>query len=234
MARVPAPLATLTTRPRARANIPGNSARVQSSGPRRLTSTHRHQSSGSVSASGPTGPPMPALLTSRSIGPSRLSTSATAASTAARSVTSAGHATARPPDRVTCPTVSANWSMERASTATAAPASARAVAMARPIPRPPPVTKATWPDRSLMDPSRHHRHHAHDAAAQVGVPLDHDPGERPQLLLDGPPLGPHLPGHLLRQQDGGRRRGRGGRPLGPPPRQPGQPPLAAGLALDDD
>src|SRR6266700_7334329 len=70
IARVPAPLATLTIRPRPAATIPGTISRQHRKGPRILVSNARHQSAGSASQVGPKGPPAPALLISRAIGPS--------------------------------------------------------------------------------------------------------------------------------------------------------------------
>ena len=135
--------------------MPGKTARVQYSGPRRLTSRVCHQLSGSVAASGPTGPNRPTLLTSRSTGPIASSAAATMLSTCWRSVTSHRMASACPPRPSISPATPVTSSSERAQTATAAPASPRARAMARPIPRPAPVTSATCPSRRTAGRSFH-------------------------------------------------------------------------------
>ena len=88
---------------------------------------------------------MPALFASRSIGPSSRSTVAIIASTSACLLTSA--VTASPP--ISC-AVSSTWSLDRAATATRIPASASSRAIPRPMPRPPPVTRATWPSSSRV------------------------------------------------------------------------------------
>src|SRR4051812_46907977 len=110
--------------------------------PRTFTSSTRHHSFGSSSQVGPSGPPMPALATRRSIGPSSLSAWMAIASTEARSLTSTSSGTP-PISRATCSTCA----RVRAATATRAPASASSRAIPAPIPRPPPVTSATCPSR---------------------------------------------------------------------------------------
>src|SRR3954449_8334750 len=82
---------------------------------------------------------MPALETRRSMGPSSFSVSATMCSTCSRSETSQG--TARPPISAATSSIAASL---RAETATFMPADASSSAMVRPMPRPPPVTSATW------------------------------------------------------------------------------------------
>src|SRR5713226_1737486 len=68
----PPPLAILTMRPQRRAIIPGKARWAHRIWPCRFTSIVRHHAPTSLSAKGPSGPTTPALLTSRSIGPSAL------------------------------------------------------------------------------------------------------------------------------------------------------------------
>ena len=93
----PAWLVRLMIRPRLAATMSGRTSWEHSTMPRRLTSIVVHHAAGSTSHSGPIGPMIPALLTSRSIGPSRRRSSATAAAISAASVTSAAAAAAVPP-----------------------------------------------------------------------------------------------------------------------------------------
>src|SRR5918994_670968 len=81
---------------------------------------------------------MPAFATSRSIGPSSRSVSATIRSTSACSVTSPAIAS----PSVSCATAS-TCACVRAETATRIPARVSSRATSAPIPRPPPVTSAT-------------------------------------------------------------------------------------------
>src|ERR1039457_3265074 len=92
---VPAPLATLMMRPCRRAIILLTTALQQSIGPLRFTSTFLHHSVESVSHVGPNGPPTPAALTSRVMGPSSSSVIETILRTATSFVTSVGIATLR-------------------------------------------------------------------------------------------------------------------------------------------
>src|SRR5216684_1081596 len=103
----PPPLAILTMRPQRRAIIPGKARWAHRIWPCRFTSIVRHHAPTSLSAKGPSGPTTPALLTSRSIGPSARSTSVKAWSTAMLSITSVGKALTLPPDRSISATVSA-------------------------------------------------------------------------------------------------------------------------------
>src|SRR5919198_1583285 len=105
--------------------------------PSTLTSKTRHHSRGSRSHVAPSWLPIPAFATSRSTGAD------SARSTAAASETSSW--TARPP--ISAATAS-TWSSERAATVTSQPSAASTRAMFAPIPRPPPVTKASG-NRSL-------------------------------------------------------------------------------------
>ena len=100
-------------RPAPRATMPGTTARLQRKGPRRFTSITRHHSASSTSHDVPLRPEMPALLTSRSIGPRSASTRLTASPTAAGSITSSGTGSAP-----VCPCNSCSCSTERAAAAT--------------------------------------------------------------------------------------------------------------------
>src|SRR5277367_5108212 len=86
---------------------------------------------------------MPALLTSTSIGPTSSSIRATAAPTAARSVTSNAAACAFAPDAPNSATTFSTLAASRPLTTTVAPAPARPRASARPMPADEPVTSAT-------------------------------------------------------------------------------------------
>src|SRR5277367_6171245 len=86
---------------------------------------------------------MPALLTSTSIGPTSSSIRATAAPTAARSVTSNAAACAFAPDAASSATTFSTLAASRPLTTTVAPAPARPRASARPMPADEPVTSAT-------------------------------------------------------------------------------------------
>jgi len=115
----PPPLAILMMRPPRRAIIPGKALWAHRIWPCRFTSSVRHHAPTSLCVKGPRGPTTPALLTSRSTGPSERSISVKARSTAAASVTSAGKALALPPDRSISATVSASSALVHAMTATA-------------------------------------------------------------------------------------------------------------------
>ena len=65
------------------------------------------------------------------------------------SVTSVGHPIARPPDASISVTTSSSSAVDRAAMATLTPFAASCCAVARPIPRPPPVTRATLSFRSI-------------------------------------------------------------------------------------
>src|SRR5262249_6198035 len=161
-------------RPQPRATIPGRTAWLHNSAPRRLTSMPRHHLSRGVSQKGPNGSTTPALLTSTSTDPRRCAMALRALVTPRGSVTSAENATASPPaTRIRC-VVSSRSAAERAITATLAPEAASVCAMARPMPRPPPVTTATLPCRrptwglpgaapDFMEPSYHGEHKAKSA-----------------------------------------------------------------------
>src|SRR5262245_24818912 len=145
---MPVRLATLMIRPRPRLSMRGRTACEQTNAPRTLISTQRHHSSASTSQSGPTGPGVPALLTSRVTGPRSRSVRSTTARTSVLWVTSAAKGIARPPARWIVEAAVLISASVRATSATAAPASASVLAMARPIPRPAPETMATCPSRT--------------------------------------------------------------------------------------
>src|SRR5580765_4780137 len=87
---------------------------------------------------------MPALLTSTSSRPSSASVRSTIAWTWASSATSVIEAIARPPRSAISRATRSSASPLVPATITAAPSTAKRSAMASPMPRPPPVTIATW------------------------------------------------------------------------------------------
>ena len=126
-----------TSRPKPRLHMPPTVSRASSNGPSRLMRMVSRQTAGSCShTSRSWAEPMPWFTTSRSIGPSRRSVSATASaqpSAVPRSATTYSRPTAASSDAL------------RDTTITRAPAAASSSAASRPIPRPPPVTNATRP-----------------------------------------------------------------------------------------
>jgi hypothetical protein len=88
------------------------------------------------------GSMMPALFTSRSHLPKRVSVSEKSRSTSAGSLTSPGTASIEPP------AIACSFSAERAMIATWAPRSASSSAVRRPMPDDAPVTIATLPSNS--------------------------------------------------------------------------------------
>jgi hypothetical protein len=89
-----------------------------------------------------------ALFTRMSIRPNSFLTASTILRISSTSLMWAETARARRPlARISSATISRSGSL-RLTTATSAPASARARAMALPIPRLPPVTRATFPSRA--------------------------------------------------------------------------------------
>ena len=91
----------------------------------------------------------PALLTRISSRPNCFAVSATAACSGSTSITLIGNCSARRPRFSTCSAVSAQRSGITSTMATSAPMSAMHSAQERPMPPPPPVTKATCPVRSI-------------------------------------------------------------------------------------
>src|SRR3972149_11854164 len=148
----PAREAVLTMTPPPRRRIAGTAASVPAMTAHRLTAMVRsHLSRG---ASGKRGQPafMPALLCRMSIPPNVSSVKATICSTSAQRVTSVCTNAARLPASSTSRTVSRPPASSTSAMATAAPACTRAMAVARPMPEPPPVTRATFPSRSFTSP----------------------------------------------------------------------------------
>src|SRR5262245_37172559 len=128
--------------PRPRASMPGSTASMQFAVPRRFSASTRS----TWAASKPStwvGSPPPALATNRPTGPSRRSARATAAPTAAASVTSQGIASARCPAPSISSTRLSSSGARRATTATASPPAASRRARLRPMPEDAPVRKVT-------------------------------------------------------------------------------------------
>src|SRR5215471_11587035 len=192
---------------------------VRTNAPPRFTSIARHHSAAWACHNGPTGPPMPALLTRMSTVPSLRRSSVTAAVVALWSVTSATAAAAMPPARWISPTVAASSSPDRAISPTAAPAPASRAPSSLPMPRPPPLTSATIPS-SGRPPTSPHSAGARIAmaasvvmaavtgagpAVRAGVPLDQQPAQDlarrglgdavDELDLAYPLVAGHAPGH---------------------------------------
>ncbi len=88
---------TMITRPALRSTMPGRISCRNSTGALMCTAWAAHQRSGSANQMGPKGPPTPALLTRRVVGPWAASAALTAAATLLASVTSAAAASASPP-----------------------------------------------------------------------------------------------------------------------------------------
>src|SRR6185295_6471221 len=117
--------------------------------PSRLTANTARQSARVIWSSAFSGRTA-ALLMRTSRPPKRSTAAAISRSTAAASPTSASTGSACPPAAaMSAATASTAWRSRRPLITTAAPAAASARAMARPMLRPPPVTRATRPSRSL-------------------------------------------------------------------------------------
>src|SRR6266513_1166210 len=126
-----------TSRPKPRLHMLPSVSRASSNGPSRLMRIVSRQTSGSCShTSRSWAEPIPWFTTSTSIGPSRRSVSATA-----RAQPSAVPRSAATYSR---PTAASSVAL-RATAITRAPAADSSSAASRPIPRPPPVTRATRP-----------------------------------------------------------------------------------------
>src|SRR5258706_8005678 len=94
--------------------------------------------------------PQPALLIKKSIAPHSFSVCLTSRSSSSSRVTSVGRTSASPSrPRISSATARSSASL-RAASATRAPAWLSARAIARPMPRPAPVTMATFPDRDFI------------------------------------------------------------------------------------
>ncbi len=111
--------------------------------PVRLVSTACRQPAGEISSTGPAGPNIPALLTSRSTRCHRCWTAPNSAATDSGTVTSVGTARPAPDAAAAEDRVSRSGCSRRPAAATRHPAASRAWAMHRPRPDPAPVTTAT-------------------------------------------------------------------------------------------
>ena len=92
---------------------------------------------------------IPALFTTTSMRPKRSRVASIKRSTSSRFPASAGTASAGAPRASSSFTAASRRAASRPETTTEAPSSASDRAMARPMPRPPPVTIATFPARAL-------------------------------------------------------------------------------------
>src|SRR5918997_6248907 len=144
-----AALETFTMRPQFSEAICGSASLAQRNAPVTFTSkTWRHES-GSMAATGSGTPGVPALLTRIVTAPSSEPTLSKPEATEASSVTSMTRGRAVPPRfEISAATEATSFSV-RAARATAAPCRARSFAVAAPMPRPPPVTRATRPACTL-------------------------------------------------------------------------------------
>ncbi len=144
----PAIDAMWTILPQRRATMPGTNACAQRNGPVAFTAKSRFHSSSPTRASG-AELAMPALDTRMSTVPKRAPAAACRRAIESASETSQGTASALAPVwRISSATASISSAL-RAATITRAPASASSRAVAAPMPRPPPVTSATLPSRSI-------------------------------------------------------------------------------------
>ncbi len=125
--------------------IPGMTARLQWKTPWQLTANTRPHSASETSTVWSESPPIPAEQTRTSSRPSSTSTRATASSTCCERVTSAAMASAPLPSSSAVAPASSAF---RSRIATRAPPARSRSAAARPIPRAPPVTSATRPEKS--------------------------------------------------------------------------------------
>ena len=125
-----------------------NAALMHSHTPFKLTAMTRSKSSSSVSPSGVSGAPTPALLTAMLIGPKASLVIWNNFSTSLALLTSVTIATQRWPWDVKSAAAWSAAALSMSATPTATPASASRAAQARPMPAPPPVTTATFPFNS--------------------------------------------------------------------------------------
>src|SRR5215467_15498502 len=132
---------------------------------------------------------MPALLTRIEMGPKAASACATSLATSSARVTSACSEWTWTLHARSCPEASRSAAPSRPQMATAEPCAARPRAMALPIPRLPPVTSATLPERGLPGcgmfssmrsmrilPSSGHVFHANLIIFQRAIPQKQVPG----------------------------------------------------------
>src|SRR5258706_16247012 len=141
---LPAIEAILMTRPQPRSIIPGNASLVQRNVPVRLTSRWRCHMASSVFTNGEVSA-MPALFTKMS-GPPPNCSLACAKARFTLSVSETSHSIASvstPNSQATSSATLSIWMRVRAASAIDAPSRANAIATARPMPRPPPVIRAS-------------------------------------------------------------------------------------------
>ncbi len=117
-------------RPQPRSTMTGSTAKLRAAAATTLTLKVTAHSVGSIETLGPSGPTMAASLMSTSTAPNWSLTRWTARVTWRRSARSAGTTTAVPPRCFTRCAVSASWSSERATNATAMPSAASSTATA--------------------------------------------------------------------------------------------------------
>src|ERR1051325_8031918 len=159
-----------------RAIIPGATRLTRRNADVRLISTILSSCSSVASSAGPFWRLVALLLTRMSIGPSARSASRPARSSSSRFPTWQASGSTRPGRSASSPAVFSSTSSFRLAMATSAPAAASRAAMAFPMPRPPPVTRATRWLRSggpLMENSRVGTERRKDAMTQrtvVGLP----------------------------------------------------------------
>ena len=127
----PALLVMFTIRQARRAIMPGSTARVHRNALPRLTSIVCHHTPAATCPLSPTGPPMPALLTSRVAGPIRRHSERIARSASAALLTSASTYAARPPSWVISRTDSASSSPDLAIRPTVGSRSGQGLAQAQ-------------------------------------------------------------------------------------------------------
>jgi hypothetical protein len=125
----------------------GSASCTRNTGPLRFTANDFSNASGVKAPSGCVSA-LAALLTTMSRRPKRVTVASTSARTGASSPRCVGTPIASPPRDSSCAAVSAHASGLRLATATRAPAATSPSATARPMPRVPPVTIATRPERS--------------------------------------------------------------------------------------
>ena len=119
--------------------IVATAARAHRNAPVRFTATVESHASTGISSTSPTGPKVPALLTSRSTRPHSPRAAANRSATDSGSATSVGTTSAVSAP----PAVSSSGAARRPASATLHPASSSARPTACPIPDPAPVTTAT-------------------------------------------------------------------------------------------
>src|SRR5512143_3410463 len=137
-----------TMRPQRRLIMPRATSFVSRNGPFRFASSTASQSSSPMRNSR-LSRFSPALFTSRSTGPTSASTRWASASICAAPAMSQAYPFAPPPNAAAAPSA---FAPSRPQMATFAPLPASPSAIERPMPREPPVTRATLPDRSMFMP----------------------------------------------------------------------------------